>query len=611
MTDEPRADDLTPPQAQPPAEAPPARSGGARARTRTARGCRPPQSRFPRLRPRRPHRQPRRFRPSHPAPPAAPPAAAAVPPVTPPAVQPAAEKPSGGHGSTGAIIAVAVVLAFVVAAFTGASAGFFGARLAAGQGFGGITKAAKITVVPSRTTDPAVAASAASVPSVVNVDVSGDGASSGSQALPEDHPGVPMKGNGSGVAYKSSSDGGTYILTNNHVVEEADKITVRDATGKSYPAKLVGRDPETDIAVLEVDAALPAIDLGNSGDLVVGQSVVAIGSPYGLEHTVTSGVVSALGRSLPDFTDSGNAYPLVDVIQTDAAINPGNSGGALVDSRGRLVGINTAIYSDSGSNGGIGFAVPVNTAVRVGNQLVEGGEINHPFVGIIGSTLTEELAAEKKLSVKEGAYVAEVAKGSGAEKAGVKVDDVVVAVDGAPIRSMDDLILQIRRKQVGRRSHHHRFARRQGDGPQGHRRRQARRVLRSEHGAHGGAQAVDAGGRPLSSNSDRRAPAVAGALVISADRSARRPAASARLGGLARAHPREHPYRRRRSCSYHERRDQADRHARRLRLFLVLRSLGGHRGLRGEHRLSRSGHLRDRVLRRRPPWLARRRPTGS
>ena len=251
------------------------------------------------------------------------------------------------------------------------------------------------------------------------------------------------------MAYKSAPDGGTYILTNNHVVEGADKITVRDATGKSYPAKLVGRDPETDIAVLEVDVAIPAIDLGDSGDLVVGQSVVAIGSPYGLEHTVTSGVVSALGRSLPDFSDSGNAYPLVDVIQTDAAINPGNSGGALVDSRGRLVGINTAIYSDSGSNGGIGFAVPVNTAVRVGNQLVEGGEINHPFIGVIGSTLTEELAAEKKLSAKEGAYVAEIAKGSGAEKAGVKVDDVVVAVDGTPIRSMDDLILQIRRKQVG------------------------------------------------------------------------------------------------------------------------------------------------------------------
>ena len=450
MTDEPRADDLTPPEAQPPAEAPPP----------------VPEMPTPEPPPAPPVAAPAAQPVPQAAPPAAPPPAAAVPPVTPaaapaqppaaavppvtpPAAQPTADKPPSTHGSTGAVIAIALVLAFVVAAFTGASAGFFGARLAAGRSFGGSVKAAKITVVPSRTTDPAVAASAASVPSVVNIDVSGGTASSGDPALPKDHPGVPMKGNGSGVAYKSSPDGGTYILTNNHVVEEADKMTVRDAAGNTYPAKLVGRDPETDIAVVEVAAEIPAIDLGNSGDLVVGQTVVAIGSPYGLEHTVTSGVVSALGRSLPDFTDSGNAYPLVDVIQTDAAINPGNSGGALVDSRGRLVGINTAIYSDSGSNGGIGFAVPVNTAVRVGNQLVKGGEINHPFVGIIGSTLTEELAAEKKLSAKEGAYVAEVAKGSGAEKAGVKVDDVVVAVDGAPIRSMDDLILQIRRKQVG------------------------------------------------------------------------------------------------------------------------------------------------------------------
>ena len=174
---------------------------------------------------------------------------------------------------------------------------------------------------------------------------------------------MPMKGNGSGVAYKSTSDGATYILTNNHVVEDADRLTVRDSTGKSYPAELVGRDPETDIAVVKVDAKIPVIDLGDSAKLLVGQTVVAIGSPFGLEHTVTSGVVSALGRSLPDFSNTGNAYPLVDVIQTDAAINPGNSGGALVDSRGQLVGINTAIYSDTGASGGIGFAVPVNTAV--------------------------------------------------------------------------------------------------------------------------------------------------------------------------------------------------------------------------------------------------------
>jgi S1-C subfamily serine protease len=182
----------------------------------------------------------------------------------------------------------------------------------------------------------------------------------------------------------------------------------------------------------------------------VGQSVVAIGSPFGLEHSVTAGVVSALGRSLPDFgTTSEDAYPLVDVIQTDAAINPGNSGGALVDTSGRLVGINTAIYTESGASGGIGFAVPVDTAIRVADQLIEGGEIRHPFIGLIGQTVTPELAAEEKLTVEEGAYVADIAKGSGSEKAGVKIGDVVTEVDGTEIRTMDDLILQVRRKQVG------------------------------------------------------------------------------------------------------------------------------------------------------------------
>jgi len=351
--------------------------------------------------------------------------------------------------SPGAAIAVAAVLAFIIATFAGLTAGFLGARLAGGMMPGTTTKAAKITVVPSRTSDPAVAASAAAVPSVVNIDVSSGTASEGQSGLPQDHPSVPMQGNGSGVAYKSSGDGGTYIVTNNHVVEDAEKITVRVSSGDSFPAKLVGRDPETDIAVVKVDTAVPTIDLGDSGELLVGQTVVAIGSPYGLEHTVTSGVISALGRSLPDFSESDNAYPLVDVIQTDAAINPGNSGGALVDAKGRLVGINTAIYSDSGSNGGIGFAVPVNTTVRVANQLVKGGEITHPFIGVIGSSVNDQLVQEEKLTVNEGAYVAEIAKSSGAEKGGVKVGDVIVAVDGTKIRSMDDLILQIRRKQVG------------------------------------------------------------------------------------------------------------------------------------------------------------------
>ena len=259
-----------------------------------------------------------------------------------------------------------------------------------------------------------------------------------------------MSGQGSGVAYERTPEGGTYILTNNHVVENATRITVRSTAGKSWPATVVGRDADNDIAVLKIDDKLPLIALGSSKDLVVGQTVVAIGSPFGLEHSVTSGVVSALGRSLPDFGDNATgSYPLIDVIQTDAAINPGNSGGALVDRSGRLVGINTAIYSDSGSSGGIGFAVPVDKAIDVSEQLIASGTVTHPFIGIIGVSVTPELAAAEKLAVEEGALVEELAPGSGASKAGVKVGDVVVAVDGSDVRSMDDLILLVRRHKAG------------------------------------------------------------------------------------------------------------------------------------------------------------------
>ncbi len=384
-----------------------------------------------------------------------------VPPITPaeePAVARGDDAPIPTEHKAGrvgcGIIAAAAVIALVVAAFAGVAAGFLGARLASG-GFGGMRgvitdRPARVTLVPSQTEEPAVAAAAAAVPSVVNIDIRGGTTKGGDSGLPNSHPNVPTMGNGSGVAYKPAPGGGTYIITNNHVVEEAKSIVVRDESGRSVPAKVVGRDPETDIAVVQIGERVPAILKGDSGKLVVGQTVVAIGSPFGLEHTVTEGVVSALGRSLPDFSGApSNAYPLVDVIQTDAAINPGNSGGALVDRQGRLVGINTAIYSDSGSSGGIGFAVPVNTAIRVADQIVAGNEITHPFIGIIGQTVTPELAQQQKITAKEGAYVADLAKGSGAEKAGVKVGDVVVAVDGVPVRSMDDLILQVRRKRVG------------------------------------------------------------------------------------------------------------------------------------------------------------------
>ena len=295
-----------------------------------------------------------------------------------------------------------------------------------------------------------VAAAAAAVPSVVNIDISSGLASGGQNGLPSSHPTVPVTGNGSGVAFRETSDGGTYILTNAHVVADAERITVRSPGGQSWPGTVVGSDADNDVAVVKISAKLPAIKLADSSKLLVGETVVAIGSPYGLEHTVTEGIISALGRSLPDYVESpGGGYPLVDVIQTDAAINPGNSGGALVDRQGRLVGLNTAIYSDTGAAAGIGFAIQVNTAVKVADQIIQNGKVTHPFIGLIGTTVTPELAKTKKLPVEEGALVQELAKGQGAEKAGVKVGDVVTAVDGKAIASMDDLILAIRRKAVG------------------------------------------------------------------------------------------------------------------------------------------------------------------
>jgi len=362
---------------------------------------------------------------------------------TPPA-PPAPARPSAGSST----IVLAVVAALVMGSLAGFGGGFLGGRAAGGSGVGG---SQKVTVVPSTTEEPVVAAAAAAVPSVVNIDMSGDSASAGQNGLPSTHPSVPVGGTGSGVAFKKVDGGGTYILTNNHVVESAKQITVADATGKTYPGTLVGTDPDTDIAVVRIAGNLPVIGIGDSSKLLVGQTVVAIGSPFGFEHSVTSGVVSALGRLLSNVvgdTGATSSNSLSDVIQTDAAINPGNSGGALVDRSGKLVGINTAIYSGTGQSGGVGFAIPVNTAVRVADELIAGGKVSHPFIGLVGSTVTADVATQKKLSVQQGAYVESLASGGGAEKAGIKVGDVVTALDGTDILTMDDLVLQVRRHAV-------------------------------------------------------------------------------------------------------------------------------------------------------------------
>lgn len=344
--------------------------------------------------------------------------------------------------SMAAVIAVALVIALIF----GGGAGVGGAYLASQMFKPGQQT---VTVIEGDTEEAVAAAAAAALPSVVNIDITGETAYDEESALPSAHPEVPISGSGSGVAFKRAEDGGTYILTNEHVIENATTIVITDPSGERHEGELIGGDAETDIAVVKVAAEIPVIKAGDSEDLVVGQSVIAIGSPFGLQHSVTSGVVSALHRSLVDSSGSDNVYPLVDVIQTDAAINPGNSGGALVDRRGALIGIPSAIYSSSGANDGIGFAVPVKSALRVAEALIETGSVEHPFLGISGRTVNAQLAEEENLPADEGAYVVETTKGTEAEKAGLREGDLIVKLDDTTIRSMDDLILAVRRKVIG------------------------------------------------------------------------------------------------------------------------------------------------------------------
>jgi S1-C subfamily serine protease len=310
---------------------------------------------------------------------------------------------------------------------------------------------APASTVASSTDEPVAAAAAVALPSVVNIDVTGSESAGG---LPSGHPDVPTGGTGSGVAYKSSADGGTYIITNDHVVAGSESIAVTPADGERYDAKLVGTDPESDIAVIRIAKAVPLIGVGDSEKLVVGQMVIAIGSPFGLQHSVSSGVVSALHRTITStFSEvaSSSAYPLVDAIQTDAAINPGNSGGALVDREGRLVGIDSAIYTDSGASAGVGFAIPAKTALRIADELIAGKKATHPFLGVEGLTVSAAESERLGLAKAEGAQIKSVFPDTGAAKAGLKTDDVVLAVGDQPVRSMDDLILAVRRTQVGDR----------------------------------------------------------------------------------------------------------------------------------------------------------------
>ncbi len=260
---------------------------------------------------------------------------------------------------------------------------------------------------------------------------------------------VPQRGTGSGFVV----DDRGYILTNNHVVEEADSLEVTLTDKSKASAKLVGRDPSNDLAVIKINVPkekLFPLKLGNSDTLQVGQTAIAIGNPFGLDRTVTRGVVSSVGRMLR--SESGRQ--IRGVIQTDAPINPGNSGGPLLNSRGEVIGINSAIYTPSGGSVGIGFAIPVNTAKRLLPQLIAKGRVSHPWLGVAGLDITPEAAKALKLPAQQGILVVQVSPKGPAARAGIRGStkrtrvgntlvsvggDIIVAVDGHKVSSIDEM----------------------------------------------------------------------------------------------------------------------------------------------------------------------------
>lgn len=270
---------------------------------------------------------------------------------------------------------------------------------------------------------------------------------------------VPKQGTGSG----SIIDKEGHILTNFHVVQDAQELDVSLANGKHYKAKPMGADPDNDLAVIQISApkeSLTVVPLGNAKDLFVGQKVLAIGNPFGLDRTLTKGIVSGLSRPLrSEFT----GRLIEGVIQTDASINPGNSGGPLLDSRGQMVGINTMIYSPSGGSVGIGFAVPVDTARRIIPEILAYGRVRRPKLGIIPRQMTPEIAEQLNLPVQNGLLVMQVVPGGAAERAGIRGlqilregrqlyyegGDVITAIDNQPVKDKDDYDRILGAKNIG------------------------------------------------------------------------------------------------------------------------------------------------------------------
>ncbi|MFQ3579245.1 MAG: Do family serine endopeptidase [Bacteroidales bacterium] len=250
-------------------------------------------------------------------------------------------------------------------------------------------------------------------------------------------------GTGSGVIIRT--DG--YIVTNNHVIKDADEIEVTLHDNRSFSAKLIGTDPSTDIAIIKIDETdLQPIEFENSDNVKVGEWVLAVGNPFNLNSTVTAGIVSAKARNINILQDR---YAVESFIQTDAAINPGNSGGALVNLKGKLIGINTAIASPTGAYSGYGFAVPSNIVFKVINDLIEFGVVQRGFLGIVIRDVNSNLVNEKKLKVREGVYVEDLSDNSAAKNAGIKKEDVIVQINDIPIKSAPQLQEYVARFKPG------------------------------------------------------------------------------------------------------------------------------------------------------------------
>ncbi len=276
--------------------------------------------------------------------------------------------------------------------------------------------------------DEAISKVAESVkPSVVNVKV---------QLTQQDAFGNLREGEGVGSGIIYSSDG--YIITNNHVAADANAMTVTLNDGSEYTAKLIGADANTDIAVIKIEATgLKPAEFTAVSNVKVGQLAIAVGSPFGFQESVTVGVISAVGR---DVAISYGSLPLIDLIQTDAAINPGNSGGALVNSAGQVLGVNTMIYSTTGSSSGIGFAIPSDTALDIADKLINSGDIKTPYLGIEMAENTTDI---------NGVYIKTVIEGYPAQKAGIKPGDIITAVGDKTIETPLELVAQILRYNVG------------------------------------------------------------------------------------------------------------------------------------------------------------------